>query len=221
MAVKLHIRKSLFVRFILSRWGKAFVILSVLGLTAAVGVFTYYYVKYARIIEDKLAAGLIPKASLLYASPRPVIVGEDAQLAEIATYLRRCGYTESNSSRAGWYHLRPDAIEINPGPDSYDAEGATVKVDHNKIVQIISLRDHTDRTRYFLEPERISNYDRSRVKRRSVQFNEIPPVMVNALLSAEDKHFFQHVGFDPGGIVRAVYFDVKQRRAGSRALPRR
>ena len=28
--------------------------------------------------------------------------------------------------------------------------------------------------------------------------------MVNAVLSAEDKHFFQHAGFDPIGIVRAI-----------------
>ena len=34
--------------------------------------------------------------------------------------------------------------------------------------------------------------------------------MVNAVLSAEDKHFFQHAGFDPVGIVRAAYVDVKQ-----------
>ena len=40
---------------------------------------------------------------------------------------------------------------------------------------------------------------------------------MNALLSAEDKHFFQHSGFDPVGIVRAAYVDVKQGRAGQGA----
>ena len=42
-------------------------------------------------------------------------LGDNGQLGEIASYLRRCGYTESNSNRLGWYHLRADAIEINPG----------------------------------------------------------------------------------------------------------
>ena len=41
-------------------------------------------------------------------------------------------------------------------------------------------------------------------------------MMENALLSAEDKHFFQHLGFDPMGIVRAAYVDVKQRRGARR-----
>lgn len=218
MAVKLHIRKTLLARFLLSRWGKVFVVCCILILAAAVGAFSYYYIMYGRMIEDKLAAGPYPNTSLLYAAPRPVMVGDEGQLQEIATYLRRCGYSESNTSRLGWYHLRPDAIEINPGPDAYDSEGATIKVDKGKISQIISLRDHTERTRFMLEPELITNlFDRERKKRRVVKYDEIPQVMVNALLSAEDKHFFQHKGFDPVGIVRAAYVDVKQRRNGQGA----
>ncbi len=218
MAVKLHIRKTLLARFLLSRVGKTFVVFCVVALALSVGTFCYYYVKYGRLIEDKLATGPYASTSLLYAAPRPVMVGDVGQLGEIASYLRRCGYTESNTSRVGWYHMRPDAIEINPGPDSYDSEGATIKVANNKVTQIISLRDHTERTRFMLEPELMTNlFDRARVKRRVVKFDDIPKVMVNALLSAEDKHFFQHNGFDPVGIVRAVYVDVKQRRNGQGA----
>ena len=218
MAVKLHIRKTLLARFLLSRWGKIFVVCCIFVLAASVGTFCYYYVKYGRLIEEKLAAGPFASTSLLYAAPRPVMIGDDGQLQEIAAYLHRCGYTESNTNRVGWYHLRPDAIEINPGPDAYDSEGATIILDKSKVAQIISLRDHTQRTRYMLEPELMTNlFDRGRVKRRVVKFDQIPQVMVNALLSAEDKHFFQHNGFDPIGIVRAAYVDVKQRRAGQGA----
>ena len=189
-----------------------------MALAAAVGTFSYYYVMYGRMIEDKLAAGPFASTSMLYAAPRPVMVGDDGQLQEIAAYLHRCGYSESNTSRLGWYHLRPDAIEINPGPDAYDSEGATIKVDKGKISEIISLRDRTERTRFMLEPEMMTNlFDRDRKKRRVVKYDEIPQVMVNALLSAEDKHFFQHKGFDPVGIVRAAYMDVKQRRGGQGA----
>ena len=44
--------------------------------------------------------------------------------------------------------------------------------------------------------------------------------MVNAVLSAEDKHFFQHAGFDPIGIVRAVV-DGPRRTDAARKAPRR
>lgn len=211
MPVKL--RKSLFIRFLLNPWGKAFLILFTLALTVGAGIFTYFYVQYAQIIEEKLKTGPFSNTSLLYAAPRPVMLGEDAQGEEIAAYLRRCGYSESNSSRVGWYRVRPDGIEINPGPDAYDQEGAVLKIQGGRISEIISLRDHSDRTEYMLEPQLITNlFDQKREKRRIVHFDDIPKVMVNAVLSAEDKHFFQHAGFDPVGILRAAFIDLKDRR---------
>src|SRR5207302_6884216 len=40
---------------------------------------------------------------------------------------------------------------------------------------------------------------------------------VNAVLAAEDKHFFQHSGFDPFGILRALWVDVRERRSSQGA----
>ena len=210
--------KALFVRFILNPWGKAFLLAFVLTVTIGLSIFTYYYAKYARITEEKLKAGPFAHTSLLYAAPRPVMLGDQAQPGEIAAYLQRCGYSESSNNRLGWYRVRPDAIEINPGPDAYDPEGAVVKIQRGRVTQIISLRDQSDRTQYLLEPELITNlFDRKREKRRIVHFNDIPKVMVDAVLAAEDKHFFQHSGFDPIGILRAAWVDLKDRRGSQGA----
>src|SRR5262249_41867373 len=105
------------------------------------------------MIDQRLHAGVLANTSLLYAAPRPVALGEEASLSDISEYLRRAGYSESSSNRQGWFHLRPDAVEINPGPDSYDPEGATVKIRGGHVTQIISLRDQTERTQFMLEPE--------------------------------------------------------------------
>ena len=114
----------------------------------------------------------------------------------------------------GWYNLRPDAIEIFPGPDSFfDDEEAVVKIKKDKIAQIISLRDNTERTQYLIEPELITNlFDRSREKRRMVRFQDLPPTLVNAVVSTEDKRFFQHSGFDPLRILKAAWVDFKEQR---------
>ena len=214
MAIKFQVpRKALFVRFLVSPWGKAFLLAFVLTITVGLGIFTYYYQKYSKIIETRLHAGVFANTSLLYAAPRPVELGEEATLSEIADHLRRCGYSEASSNRLGWFHLRADAIEINPGAESYDSEGAVIKVHGGHVTQIISLRDSTERTQYLLEPELITNvFGRTREKRRIVHFADIPPIMVNAVLAAEDKHFFSHSGFDPFGIMRALWVDVKERR---------
>lgn len=214
MPLKVQVpRQAQFVRLLLNPWGKALLLAFIVTLTLGLSIFTYYYAKYARLTEEKLKAGPFGNTSLLYAAPRPIVLGEEAQVNEIVAYLRRCGYSESSNNRVGWYHLRPDAVEINPGPDGYDPEGAVIKISGTKVTRIISLRDQTDRTQYFLEPELITNlFDDRREKRRIVHFNDIPKVMVNAVLAAEDKHFFQHSGFDPVGILRAVYVDLKDRR---------
>ena len=79
--------------------------------------------------------------------------------------------------------------------------------------QIISLADNTERTEYTLEPELISNlFDKTREKRRLVRYEDIPPVLVHAVVSAEDKRFFQHSGFDPIRIIKAAWVDVRQQR---------
>ncbi len=211
-------RRALLVRFVGSAWGRAFLVSFLVLGTLAVGVFTYYYGKYARIIEDKLRNGPFANTSMLYAAPQPVMVGDQTQAAEITDYLQRAGYTESNRNRLGWYHVRPDAVEINPGPEAYDGEGAVIKIEGGRVSHIISLRDQSERTEYDLEPEPITNlFDQKREKRRLVRFADIPKVMVDAVLSAEDKHFFQHAGFDPMGIARAVLVDIKDRRGSQGA----
>jgi penicillin-binding protein 1B len=206
-------RRSLVIRFVTNPWGRAFLISFLVLGSVSVGAFTYYYSKYARIIEDKLRNGPFANTSMLYAAPQPVMLGDQTQPEEIADYLRRAGYTESNRNRLGWYHVRPDAVEINPGPEAYDPEGAVIRIQRGKVTNIISLRDQSQRTQYFLEPEPITNlFDQKREKRRLVRFSDIPKVMVDAVLSAEDKHFFQHAGFDPMGITRAILVDIKDRR---------
>lgn len=45
--------------------------------------------------------------------------------------------------------------------------------------------------------------------REPVTLDKIAPVAVDALLSAEDRHFFDHHGVDPGGLVRAMWHDVR------------
>ena len=45
--------------------------------------------------------------------------------------------------------------------------------------------------------------------RQYVTFEETPKTFVNALVASEDERFFQHVGFDPVGIVRAMVRNIQ------------
>jgi len=183
------------------------------GVTSIVfGVFTYLH--YSNLIDEKLKDGPFPNTSMIFATPRSLNVGEEISKDEILRSLRNAGYGESKANRMGWYNLRSDAIEILPGPDSYfDNEGGVIRLVDGKIESIISLRDNTTRTAYSLEPELITHlFDQKREKRRLLAFDDFPKPLVNAIVSVEDKRFFEHIGFDPLRIAKAIYINIKKGR---------
>ncbi|HEX6895669.1 MAG TPA: transglycosylase domain-containing protein, partial [Bryobacteraceae bacterium] len=213
MAVKVQVpKKASAVHFFLRPAGKILIAVVAVLITAAVAVFTYYYSYYSHRIEAKLAAGPYANTSMLFAAPRTLAVGDVVDPLEVASELRRSGYSESPRNRMGYFALKPDEIDVYPGPDSYfKRDEGVIKFKANKVARIISLADNTDRTEYTLEPELISNlFDKNREKRRVVKYEDIPPVLVHAVVSAEDKRFFQHSGFDPIRILKSAYVDVKR-----------
>jgi penicillin-binding protein 1B len=216
VAVRIQLPKnSALVRFVLHPWGRAFLISFFLLSTVGLSAFTFYYARYARLIDQKLRSGPLTNTSMLFAAPQPVAVGDDITIQEIALALRRSGYAGSKgTSRMGWYNMRADGIEIFPGLESYfDEDEAVIKFKNKKVSQIISLRDNAERTQYLIEPELITNlFDRSREKRRIVAFEDLPQILINAVVATEDKRFFQHRGFDPWRILKSAYVDIKERR---------
>jgi penicillin-binding protein 1B len=151
---------------------------------------------------------------MIFAAPKTLMLGDVTTPQDVGAELRHSGYTESYNNRLGYFSLQPDEIDIYPGPDSYfRRDEGVVKFAKGKISRIIALSDNTERTEYTLEPELISNlFDKNREKRRMVRYEDVPPLLVHAVLSAEDKRFFQHSGFDPIRIIKSAYIDVREHR---------
>lgn len=51
----------------------------------------------------------------------------------------------------------------------------------------------------------------SEERRKPVSLDDIPPLVVNAFLAAEDRHYWRHQGIDPVGIVRAALSNLRER----------
>ncbi len=84
---------------------------------------------------------------------------------------------------------------------------------HNgRISRIVSLDDNTERQEFSLGPALIANFSSHREKRRLVRYSDLPPALVDAVLSAEDKHFFHHSGIDLVRALKAAYVDLKEGR---------
>ena len=207
-------RSSRLARFFLSRTGRLLVVAIALFTILGLGVFTFFYAKYSRVIDQKLRAGVFANTAKIFAAPEAVAVGDTMAPGEVAAELRRSGYNESRSNPIGYYQLYPNSIEVFPGPESYfNQEAGVIKFSGGRISQIISLQDQTERPQYQLEPQLVTNVSGpSREKRRFVHFPDLPAVLVQAVTSAEDKRFFQHSGFDPVRIVKAAYVDLREGR---------
>ena len=110
MAVKVQVpKKASAVRFVLRPTGKIILALVVVLVTTGLAFFTYYYVKYSRLIEKKLA-GPYSNTSMLFAAPRTIAVGDLATPHEIANELRHSGYNESRNNRMAQSASRSQGI---------------------------------------------------------------------------------------------------------------
>src|SRR3546814_13880401 len=49
-----------------------------------------------------------------------------------------------------------------------------------------------------------------------LSYNQIPQVMVDAMVSTEDKRYYMHPGVDPIGLTRAAWLAVANRGSGRR-----
>jgi len=226
MAIKIKIprvkgfRNSLknpFVRAALA----AFLIIS----TVLFAVFSYYYIKYEKIVASRMSGQIFANTAKIYAQPRNIRVGQKADPREIANYLRHAGYTEAEEqgkSKFGVYRVISGGIEIKPGELSYyNSEGAVVHVKDGRVEKISSLGDATDSlSAYEVEPQLVTGlFDgQQRSKRRLVKYDDVPKVMVDAVTSIEDRRFFHHGGVNYWRLMQAAMIDMREggnRQGGS------
>jgi len=190
--------------------------LAAFGFLALVFVvaFSYFYVKYDRIIEKRFKGPVFANAAKIYAAPKTVSVGEKADLKEIAAALRHAGYSEKSGEAAmGSYYLSGSTLEIQPGPGSYHSpEAAKIRVHEGKI-ENISASSGAQLDAYELEPEMVTSLFEGdqRSKRQVVHYNDIPKVLVDATLAIEDRKFFEHSGINFTRIFGALSGDISRK----------
>jgi penicillin-binding protein 1B len=172
----------------------------------------FYDLRLERRVDKRLETGPFTGTIGVYASPRVIAEGDEVTPEDITAMLRRAGYTANAGNAIGWYRVRPEVVEIYPGRESAGMESGIVHCEDGSVASIVSLQDHTERRFLQLQPELLTSSSANREKRRLVHFNEIPPSLVHAIVSAEDKHFFQHSGVDLFRMAKAAYVDLRSGR---------
>jgi len=180
----------------------------------AAGTFAFFYVKFDRMIDERFKGPVFSNSARIYAIPTVVREGVRAQAKEIAAELRHAGYSEKDGeSPMGSYRVFTGGIEIKPGPSSYHSpEPATIRIQDGEVTSITGPSGEL--VAYELEPQMITSlFDaEQRSKRQVVTYDQIPKVMVDAVLAIEDRRFFQHNGVNFIRLGEAMWIDVTHQR---------
>jgi penicillin-binding protein 1B len=196
--------------------------LSILGtllalFLAAGGVFTYYYIKYSHMIDARLSGAVLQNTTQIFSAPEHISPGQAWGPEDLTAYLTRVGYRPvQDASAIGQFTVQDNTVDIRPSKFSYFAGNNALAVQFRgkSIRSIKPLAGGTDLDTAEIEPELITNlFDSAREKRRPVRYEDLPVMLVDAILSAEDKRFFEHGGFDFIRIVGAAWADVRHTSA--------
>jgi len=169
--------------------------LFLLVFIAVSGLTLYYYRYYSEMIDRRLHGEVFQRTASLYAKPYPIYVGQKLRLDAVITRLQRAGFEPKGSDHegAGTYETQDRNLTIVPRT----GEAMQLRFDATALVAIKKAKaGEVDEAT--LPPELVTGLsDDNREKRRIVEFKELPPVLVKALMAAEDKRFYSHYGIDP------------------------
>ncbi len=172
-------------------------------------LFLVVYGYYARVIDQRLQGGPFADSVNVYAAPLSLSVGDEASAAGLGVELRSAGYRESAVAAELSYKVRGEStVEIIPAGGS--GLGTRVFLANGRIVRIEN--NGQDLRELNIAAPLITTLSRKKEERLLVRFDAIPPVLVDAILSAEDKRFFHHDGVDLPRIAKAAFVDMKEGR---------
>jgi penicillin-binding protein 1B len=198
-------------------WAMLAVRVALVGLAvvtiALFGVFGFYYFKYEGIVDARLKQPLFAQTAKIYAAPREVRPGQKLGIQLLANELREAGYTSDDAAKSsplGTYSETGQTILVRPGPQSYHSEdSATIHISGGQV-QSITDEHGQPLASYELEPLLITGLsDANRIKRRLVTYDELPPNLMHAVVSIEDRRFFDHGGVDYIRLLGALVNDLK------------
>ncbi|HKR00507.1 MAG TPA: PBP1A family penicillin-binding protein [Pyrinomonadaceae bacterium] len=183
--------------------------------TVTIGVLGYYWYVFSKRIDQLLNGEIYTRSAGIYAAPKQLFTGESLSVDDLVNYLKRVGYVEkaqqADSSR-GRYQVKGETIEVEPSAEmTIDGQRTfpSLRVQFARGGKAIAaINDLVGGARYDraqLEPELFSSVTgQERAKRRVIGFKDLPKHLIDAVITTEDRAFFEHYGVNFRGIFRAL-----------------
>jgi penicillin-binding protein 1B len=166
-------------------------------VTAAV-----YWQHYGRIIEAKLGGGNQPMPRI-YGRPFELSPGQGLSVEQFVQRLNEVGYTQrAKADGPGEFAVAGNVVTMGTRPGGAEP-GRTVTVEFSERRAVVSRVTDAkgERVRHLaLEPPLLAALSPGE-RRRYIPLSGIPKVQIDAVLSIEDRRFYDHPGVD---VIRAA-----------------
>src|SRR5437773_12341464 len=157
----------------------------------ASAIVLYYYNYYSRTIDRRLSGEIFKNTAQIYAAPYRVYPGQRLVLDDVVVRLQRAGFERADKAGTdddGAYEVKGNRVTILP------KIGDALRLDFAKNSLTKIVKDPGgEADEAWLPAELVTNLsDQTREKRRLVEYKDLPKILVDALIAAEDQHFFTH-----------------------------
>ncbi|EKO3486942.1 penicillin-binding protein 1B [Vibrio fluvialis] len=184
---------------------------------AAVLIFTGIYLD--SMIKQRFEGQLFELPTVVYARILTLEPGSDISIKQMRNELDVLNYRKVSQPRyAGEYSASSTRIELirrpfefadGPEPDRH----VMLIFDDNELNRIQSLEKRGDLGYLRIEPKMLGMLEKDTQEQRLfLRREQFPEVMIDALLTTEDRNFYQHDGVSPMAIARAMVANLKAGR---------
>ena len=187
---------------------------------------TIYGIHLSSRVEKRFSARRWSIPSTVYSDTTTLYPGQRLKIALFKDKLKSLGYRDVSyrPSQKGEIRFASFSLDIylnDVKTPSLTRQGFPVNIRYSAD-RIKSIK-RSDRPTLLpileLEPEEVGKFYGSERKRRLVvSIHQVPQHIRYAVLAAEDSRFYDHAGFDPLGILRALYVNLRHgniRQGGS------
>ncbi len=153
--------------------------------------------------------------AVVYAQPLELYPGAPLSLADVTRELGRLGYeADANPASPGAYKRTADTLQIHLRAFRFmDGERASQLIElgfDRGAIRRVQDRSGRPVPLVRLDPLMIGSFFPSHGEDRMVLTpDQVPNLLRQSLKAVEDHNFDHHVGFDPVGIARALWVDLK------------
>jgi 1A family penicillin-binding protein len=154
------------------------------------------------------------RATFIYAAGQSLAPGVHVQRVGLAATLGRLGYVETRSapSSPGQFRRGGGSWDIYLRTGAAGGGGPLIRLQlaDERITSV--TRAGQDVAGATLEPEVLSSATGPGEEHKPVRLEEMPKVLINAVLAAEDHRFFEHGGVDLRALARAAWANLRAGR---------